>query len=57
MANTIKDRTAIVGIAQTSFGKGIEDSELSLACQAISMALDDAGISPKEVDGLVAFSM
>jgi acetyl-CoA acetyltransferase len=57
MANTIKDRTAIVGIAQTSFGKGIVDSELSLACQAISMALDDAGIAPKEVDGLVAFSM
>jgi len=57
MANTIKDRTAIVGIAQTRFGKGIEDSELSLACQAISMALDDAGIAPKDVDGLVAFSM
>ena len=57
MTNTIKDRTAIVGIAQTRFGKGIVDSELSLACQAISMALDDAGIAPKEVDGLVAFSM
>jgi acetyl-CoA acetyltransferase len=57
MADTIKDRTAIAGIAQTRFGKGIEDSELSLACQAIAMALDDAGIAPKEVDGLVAFSM
>jgi acetyl-CoA acetyltransferase len=57
MGNTIKDRTAIVGIAQTRFGKGLEDSELSLACQAISAALDDAGIAPREVDGLVAFSM
>jgi acetyl-CoA acetyltransferase len=57
MAQTIKDRTAIAGIAQTRFGKGIEDSELSLACQAISAALDDAGIAPQEVDGLVAFSM
>ncbi|HZR79961.1 MAG TPA: lipid-transfer protein [Candidatus Binatia bacterium] len=57
MADTIKDRTAIVGIGQTAFGKGLEDSELSLACQAISAALDDAGIAPGEVDGLVAFSM
>jgi len=57
MPQTIKDRTAIVGIAQTRFGKGLEDSELSLACQAIAAALDDAGIAPQEVDGLVAFSM
>jgi acetyl-CoA acetyltransferase len=56
-SNTLRDRTAIVGIGQTTFGKGLEDSELSLACQAISMALDDAGIAPAEVDGLVAFSM
>ncbi len=53
----IKDRTAIVGIGQTAFGKGLESSELSLACQAISMAIDDAGLRPADVDGLVMFSM
>ncbi len=53
----IQDRTAIVGIGQTAFGKGLEDSELSLACQAISMALDDCGIAPSEVDGLASFTM
>jgi acetyl-CoA acetyltransferase len=57
MADLIKDKTAIVGIGQTRFGKGIEDSELSLACQAISAAIDDAGLSPSEVDGLAMFSM
>jgi len=57
MRIVIKDRTAIAGIGQTAFGKGLPDSELSLACQAISLALDDAGIAPAEVDGLVAFSM
>ena len=57
MKNTIKDRTAIVGIGQTVFGKGLEDSELSLACQAISLAIDDAGLRPSDVDGLVMFSM
>ncbi len=57
MAVLVKDRTAIVGIGQTTFGKGLPDSELSLACQAISMAIDDAGLRPSDVDGLVMFSM
>ncbi len=53
----LKDATAIVGIGQTEFGKGLVDTELSLACQAISLALDDAGIAPAEVDGLASFTM
>src|SRR5262245_50507369 len=57
MADLIKDKTAIVGIGQTRFGKGIEDTELSLACQAISAAIDDAGLQPSDVDGLAMFSM
>src|SRR5215470_20016886 len=57
MATLIKDRTAVAGIGQTAFGKGLPDSELSLACQAISMAIDDAGIDPSEVDGLASFTM
>src|SRR5262245_18732218 len=57
MAGPLGDRTAIVGIGQTQFAKGLPDSELSLACQAISAAVDDAGIAPAEVDGLAMFSM
>jgi acetyl-CoA acetyltransferase len=57
MSQGIKDRTAIVGIGQTRFAKGLEDSELSLACQAIKAAIDDAGLAPRDVDGLAMFSM
>lgn len=57
MGSGLTDRTAIVGIGQTAFGKGLEDTELSLACQAISLAIDDAGLAPAEVDGLSLFSM
>ncbi len=53
----IKDKTAVVGIGQTTFGKGLPDTELSLACQAVSMALDDAGVAPSEVDGIASYTM
>ena len=57
MPDLINDKTAVVGIGQTAFGKGLPDTELSLACQAIALALDDAGIAPSEVDGLASYTM
>ena len=58
MSGSIRDKTAIVGIGQTRLSnKGLPDSELSLACQAISAAIDDAGLAPSDVDGLCMFSM
>jgi acetyl-CoA acetyltransferase len=53
----IQDRTAIVGIGQSRMGKGLEESERSLAVTAVRAALEDAGISPSEVDGLTSFDM
>ena len=53
----VKDQTAVVGIGQTTLGKGLPDTELSLACQAVSLALDDAGIAPSEVNGLVSYTL
>jgi acetyl-CoA acetyltransferase len=53
----LRDKVAIVGIGQTAFGKGLVDTELSLACQAISLALDDAAIPAGEVDGVASFTM
>ncbi|MEE8243316.1 MAG: hypothetical protein V3R61_07505 [candidate division NC10 bacterium] len=57
MTQLIQDRTAIVGIGQTPFGKPLEDSELSLACQAIALAVEDAGLEPSDIDGLASFTM
>jgi acetyl-CoA acetyltransferase len=53
----IRDRTAIVGIGQTEWGKGLADSETVLALRAIKAALDDAGIDPGEVDGLSSYTL
>ncbi|MFI7385341.1 lipid-transfer protein [Streptomyces sp. NPDC049813] len=56
-----KDRlggqAAIVGIGATEFSKDSGRSELKLAVEAVQAALDDAGLSPGEVDGLVTFTM
>ncbi len=48
---------AIVGIGATEFSKESGRSELQLACEAVLAALDDAGIAPSEVDGMVTFTM
>jgi len=53
----LKDRAAIVGIGQTPYAKSLPGSELSMACQAITAALNDAGISPSEVDALSSYTM
>jgi acetyl-CoA acetyltransferase len=51
----ILNRTAIVGIGQTEFSKESGRSELQLALEASKAALDDAGLSPADIDGTVTF--
>jgi 17-hydroxy-3-oxo-4-pregnene-20-carboxyl-CoA lyase len=48
--------TAIAGIGATEFSKESGRSELQLACEATVAALEDAGIEPSEVDGMVTFT-
>jgi len=52
-----QDRAAIVGIGSTEFAKHLDQSETVLALRAIKAALDDAGISPAEVDGLSSYTL
>jgi acetyl-CoA acetyltransferase len=53
----LRNRAAIAGIGQTEFSKQSGRSELQLACEATKAALDDAGLSPRDVDGLVTFTL
>ena len=55
--SAFRDATAIVGIGQTRFGKGLEESELELACEAVGKALDDAGLRPSDVDAVGSYTM
>ncbi|AEF39362.1 lipid-transfer protein [Hoyosella subflava] len=54
---TIANKAAIVGIGATEFSKDSGRSELRLAVECIRSAVDDAGLAPADVDGLVTFTM
>lgn len=48
---------AIAGIGHTEFSKKSGRSELQLAAECSKAALDDAGIHPSEVDGMITFTL
>ncbi|QDX80168.1 lipid-transfer protein [Denitratisoma sp. DHT3] len=50
-------RVAVAGIGATEFSKNSGRTEIHLAMEAVLAALADAGIDPKEVDGLSTFTM
>ena len=50
-------KAAIVGIGQTEFSRHAGRTELQLACEAVTAALGDAGLSPRDVDGLVSYTV
>ncbi|GAB2783024.1 lipid-transfer protein [Streptomyces daliensis] len=55
--DTLGGRAAIAGIGATEFSKDSGRSELKLAVEAVHAALDDAGLAPGDVDGMVTFTM
>ncbi len=57
MGNSLRNRAAIVGIGATEFSKNSGRSELRLAVEATLAALDDAGLQPSDIDGMVTFTM
>ena len=55
-SNLLKDKASIVGIGATEFSKDSGRSEMSLACESVKAAIEDAGLTPQDVDGMVCFS-
>jgi acetyl-CoA acetyltransferase len=52
----LRDKAAIAGIGATEFSKDSGRSELRLAIEACAAAIDDAGLTPADVDGMVTFT-
>jgi len=52
MPLNLTDQAAIVGIGASQFGRALPESKLELAAHALKQALNDAGLTPGDVDGL-----
>jgi acetyl-CoA acetyltransferase len=52
----IRREVAIVGIGQTAYGKALPGTAWELALEAILGALADAGLEPRDVDGICRFA-
>jgi acetyl-CoA acetyltransferase len=56
---TIRDKTAIVGVGATPYyrrGESYPQTEHEMACRAILLALEDAGLSVADIDGFALFA-
>lgn len=56
MSRSFKE-AAIAGIGQTEFSKASGRSELQLAAECSKAACEDAGINPKDIDGMITFTL
>src|SRR5690242_15058094 len=52
---TLTDKYCIVGVGQTLITRNSGRSTLSLVCEAVKKALEDAGLHPSDVDGMTSF--
>ena len=53
----IKDQTAIVGIGWTKYSKNSGVTPLALAVEASMNAIEDAGLTAKDIDGIMTYSI
>ncbi len=53
---SIRDQACIVGVGDTEYSKDSGRSEMRLACEAIRAAIEDAGLTPDDVDGIAKYS-
>jgi acetyl-CoA acetyltransferase len=54
--NRLRDAAAVVGIGATEFSKESGRSELRLAVEACEAAIADAGLEPRQIDGMVTYT-
>jgi acetyl-CoA acetyltransferase len=51
--NTLRDKSAIVGIGETEYSRNSGMSDIALLLRASVRAIDDAGLGPKDINGIV----
>src|SRR5207249_8137396 len=49
----VSGKAVIVGVGETNYVRGAEETPLEMMLAATRVALDDAGLRPRDVDGLI----
>ncbi len=52
----LRDRAVVSGIGETAYVRGSGKSALALQLEASLKAIEDAGLSPKDIDGVVPYA-
>ncbi len=55
MAHELRDKAAISGIGETAYTRGTAKSGLALQLEASLAAIADAGLSPRDIDGIIPY--
>ena len=53
---TLCDRAAVTGAGETQYRRGTDKSALQLTLEASLAAIVDAGLTPKDIDGIIAYA-
>ena len=54
--DTFKDKCCVTGVGETAYTRGSAKSPTALQMEASLAAIADAGLSPKDIDGVIPFS-
>lgn len=57
MAHPLRDRYCIVGVGETEYSQHSGRTTRAMAVEAVKKAMEDAGLTPKDVDGLLSYHM
>ena len=53
--DTLKDKCCVTGIGETAYTRGCNKSPTALQMEASLAAIADAGLTPKDIDGVIPF--
>ncbi|MGH7966793.1 MAG: thiolase C-terminal domain-containing protein, partial [Candidatus Binatia bacterium] len=54
---TLTDKYCIVGVGETPHMRPSNRTTLSMACEAVKKALADAGLEPRDIDGITSYQV
>src|SRR5260370_17066735 len=55
MVHPLRDKAAVSGIGETAYTRGTPKSGLALQLEASLAAIADAGLSPRDIDGVIPY--